>query len=68
MKIPTRVISYYYGNSFFWLRIFEHGVCVKDTNKHKLRFSERNGYCKKIIIGKWCVTYLKPNGIIYDPN
>lgn len=59
--ILSHVISCHYDNSFFWIRIFKYGICIKDTNRHRLLFSDRNGSSKKLMIGKWCVKYLPPN-------
>jgi hypothetical protein len=37
----------------FWIRLFSIGVSVIDKSKYPPLFSERNGYCKVIRIGKW---------------
>jgi hypothetical protein len=43
-----------------WLRVFGFGITWKDTRRHRLIFSERNGYCKHILIGHWSFSFLKP--------
>ena len=54
-----RLWSYYYLNRFGWFRIFGKGLKWKDHTKHRLLFSERNGYSKAITIGKWRISFLK---------
>lgn len=54
--------SYYYTNHFLWFRIFGYGLKIKHIDYHRLTFSERNGYVKFIMIGKWCVCWLKKGG------
>ena len=51
--------SFYYLNRFGWFRLFGIGLKWKDHTIHRLLFSERNGYSKAIIIGKWRISFLK---------
>ena len=46
----NNIWSYYYCDRFGWFRLFGIGFRWKDTTKHKLLFSERNGYDKAITI------------------
>lgn len=62
MKL-SNIFCYHYHDLFLWFRIFGYGLKIKDTTKHMLLFSERNGYSKGIQIGKWRVGVLKKNGI-----
>lgn len=41
-----------------WVRLFGKGVHWKDTTKHPLYFSDRNGYRKTLTIGKWRIKLL----------
>lgn len=41
-----------------WFRILGKGIHWKDTTKHRLYFSERNGYRKALTIGKYRLTLL----------
>mgnify|MGYP005818099897 FL=1 len=41
-----------------WMRILGKGVHWKDVTKHRLRFSERNGYSKSITLRKWRISLL----------
>ena len=49
------VFSYYAGDRYFWFRVFNHGLCIKDTTKYEMLFSERNGLIFKLMIGKWLI-------------
>jgi len=51
----------YKQDGFMWFRIFGWGLVIKDTHNHALLFSERNGFTKYIMIGKWIIRLLKPN-------
>lgn len=44
------------GCGIGWMRIFGKGIHWK---KHRLYFSERNGYRKAINIGKWRLSLLR---------
>lgn len=48
----------YVEKGFGWIRIFGAGIKWKDITKHRLLFSERNGYTKRLQIGKWSVGWL----------
>lgn len=41
-----------------WFRIFGVGLAWKNTEVHRLCFSERYGYANRIQIGKWSVKAL----------
>lgn len=43
-----------------WFRVFGYGFAWKDTRKHRLLFSERNGYARCWRLGPWLVTWLTP--------
>jgi hypothetical protein len=55
-KISILAFSYY--NHAGWFRFFGFGLHWKDSTKHDLSFSERNGYRRYVKIGKWIVGYL----------
>lgn len=46
------------GIGFF--RLLGFGLYWKDTSRHRLYFSERNGHQKAIIVGKWRIRLLTP--------
>ncbi len=46
------------SNGIGWMRILGKGIRWKDTTKHRLYFSERNGYRKALNIGKWRLSLL----------
>lgn len=46
------------SNGLGWMRLFGKGIHWKDTTKHRLYFSERNGYRKALKIGKWRLSLL----------
>lgn len=46
------------GNGIGWMRLFGKGIHWKDTTRHRLYFSERNGYRKSLNIGNWRLSYL----------
>lgn len=54
-----RILSFYKKVGFGWIRLFGRGLLFKDTTKHQMMFSERNGYMKKIIVGNWLIRRLK---------
>jgi hypothetical protein len=41
-----------------WIRFLGRGFAYKDTKVHSLLFSERNGYTKRVQIGKWSMKLL----------
>ena len=47
------VFGYYNFNRFTWLRLFGFGFYWKDTNIHRLRFSERIKAKKSLYLGNW---------------
>lgn len=49
------VMAFYYRYGFGWVRLFKGGVKWKDTRRHNLLFSERQGISKYVKIGKWWV-------------
>lgn len=53
--------SYCFFTPDFWFfRILGYGLLCKNTDKHPLLFSERNGYRKGLLIGKWRFNLLRP--------
>ena len=56
----TSIFAYYSisGLGLGWFRIFGIGLHWKDTTKHRLYFSERNGYKKGLNIGKYRISIL----------
>lgn len=53
------VFSINKDHSLFWFRIFGYGLSFKNTEKHPLLFSERNGHTKTIRIRNWSIKFLK---------
>lgn len=51
----------------FWFRVFGYGVHMKDTTRHRLLFSERNGFCWRLVIGRWSFRLLIPDRL-YIPT
>jgi len=41
-----------------WFRIFGVGFHWKDISRHRMYFSERNGYKKSLKIGTWKISFL----------
>lgn len=55
---------FYYNKSdgHFWFRLFGYGLTIKNTNKHSLTFSQRNGYTKCLIVfNKYAISFLNTN-------
>jgi hypothetical protein len=48
----------YMENGAGWLRLFRCGFGWKNTTKHPLTFSERKGYRRHLMIGKWSLGWL----------
>ena len=48
------------SDGFGWFRLLDYGIAWKDTRKHQLTFSERNGYARRLMIGAWCLELLTP--------
>lgn len=42
-----------------WFRIFGKGLGWKDTRRHPLLFSERNGYTRHVMVGRWSIAWLR---------
>lgn len=58
-----KFLSYWassYENHIGWFRLFGRGLKWKRIDKHPKLFSERYGYTKYIMIGRWLIGYL-PN-------
>lgn len=55
----SKKFGFYYKNRIGWFRIFGCGLKWKDVTVHPLLFSERNGYSKGKLIGKWYIGILK---------
>lgn len=53
------ILQYHIGDRIGWVRIFGKGIHWKDPLKHRLLFSERNGYRKSITIFGFRVSLLK---------
>ena len=54
-----KAFYYHKSDGFFWFRLLGFGICIKDTTKHKLLFSERYGYTGGLKIGKYYIKFLK---------
>jgi hypothetical protein len=50
--------SLYRAPGVYWMRICGLGFHVKDTRRHGLLFSERNGYCWRLQVGAWSFRFL----------
>lgn len=46
------------GNRLYWFRVAGVGLHVKDTRRHRLLFSERNGSVRRVQLGPWSVKWL----------
>lgn len=44
-----------------WFRLFGIGLHWKDTARHRMYFSERNGNKKALKIGSWRISFLSRN-------
>jgi len=42
-----------------WFRLFGRGIGWKDTRRHRLLFSERNGLTPHVMIGPWSIAWLR---------
>lgn len=58
MHIKTKWLMLYTKDGIGWVRLFRVGFRWKDTTKHRLTFSERNGYRRHLMIGKWSFGWL----------
>jgi len=49
--------AFYKTSGFFWFRIFNKGLCFKNTQIYNLSFGERNNL-EGFQLGKWIITTL----------
>ena len=54
---PLTIATY---PGIFWLRFCGWGLALKNVDHHPLLFSERNGFVRRIQIGKWSLKALRP--------
>lgn len=57
--LSTKYFGYYVTRTFLWIRVFKITIAVKNTFIHPKLFSERNGYVKHLMIGKWLIKIRK---------
>lgn len=57
--INTKIFKCYYSNQFFWFRLFDKGIKIRNIKKHPLLFTERYKLRKKLLICNICFTILK---------
>jgi hypothetical protein len=50
--------AFYLIDGLGWFRVFGFGLHWKDISKHRMSFSERNGYKKALKIGSWRISLL----------
>ena len=43
----------YHCPGMAWFRVLGFGLRVKDTRRHPLLFSERNGHVRSLALGPW---------------
>ena len=55
-----KILQHYIKKTEFWIRIFGYGITGKNLNKHRLIFSEKYGYTKRLQILNWSFKWLKP--------
>jgi len=55
-----RPFFYHYERGLFFFRLFGYGIHVKDISRFRQYFSERNGYKRRLMIGNYAVSILKP--------
>ena len=60
-KRTIRCFDFMSENGLGCFMIFGVGVHWKDTSRHKMFFSERNGYKKALTIGSWRLSLLNRN-------
>lgn len=53
-----KIIEHNFKKPIGWIRIFGYGIRWKDLTMCPELFSERNGYCKIVYIGKWSIKWL----------
>ncbi len=51
----------YYTSTLGWVRVLGIGLHWKNTSKHKMYFSERNGFKKGFLIGNYRISMLQFN-------
>ena len=54
----SKILQIYKEQGLWWIRVFGFGLHAKNILVHDLLFSERSGYSKSIIIGKWIIKLL----------
>jgi hypothetical protein len=54
-------IRFYVGDGIGWFRLFGVGLHWKDTTRHPLLFSERQGLTKALKIRAWRIAVLSKN-------
>lgn len=50
-------ISHYSGEYGFWIRFNDFFIVIKNSKRHKLLFSERNGIKKGIRVFNWHIYF-----------
>lgn len=58
MNIRTRFLTIYTTRGGGWFRLFGRGFGWKNTQIIPLLFSERNGYRKHLMLGRFSIAYL----------
>lgn len=53
-------MSAYCHDRLCFVRILGWGLHVKDTRRHPLLYSERNGYHTRLQLGAWSIRLLTP--------
>lgn len=56
-----RILTYNKTKGHFWFRLFGRGLLIKNIMIYPLLFSQRNGYTKGILIGKYWIEYVSKN-------
>jgi hypothetical protein len=51
-------LTFYSVDGLGYIRLFGVGLHWKDTSRHRMYFSERNGYKKALKIGSWRISFL----------
>ena len=59
MRVNTLPLTIYIIEGGGFIRVFGYGFAWKDTNKIPLFFSERNGYQRHWMIGRWSFRLLR---------
>lgn len=66
--VTKRPWSSYSIKGMWWFRIYGYGICWRNTQKHGLLFSERNGFKKVLNIRNWVFEWLKPISVSYTQD